>query len=470
MQFVPSTALALIVVLALLVKGPFRGSWLFLAVAPLGAAAAFNLPAVGGASILIVDLAAMVMFAMVLTSSGGIERLGGTMRPGSPGLALFYLAVFSIIATLLFPTLFRGMTEVFSISRADNENGIVSLPLKPNTGNLTQLFRMMLGVITYFSLATVFRLRPDAVTARNALLVCSAIQVGLGWADVTLDAIGLETLLEPLRSANYSILSEVRMVGLKRMIGGFPEASSFGYFTLGLFAFWLQYWLLTPNSRLAQIMAILTGIALLRSTSSASYVALAMFLLTLGLIGLAGRLRSTVSRRSAAIFLSALLMSWIVAMAIFAAYEYIELVTQFLDRLLFTKLDSASGQERGSWNAQAFRNFLDTYMMGTGLGSVRASSWLMATLASLGVIGTAIFFTFLYRLARLPEPITRGDPSSQERAVIIRSLKTGCLAYFLSSLLTSATPDPNLIFFVFAGLAAGLSRGAVLDFRESQRR
>ncbi len=452
----------MILVLILLVKGPYRGAPWFLAATPFGAAAAFNLPAAGGASILVTDIAAMTMFALVLTSREGLSRLAGTARFGQPGLAMFLLALFAIIATMLFPTVFKGQTEVFSIARINNESGIVSLPLRPSTGNLTQLFRMMLGVITFFAVATVFRLRPEAGMVLKALAVATVVHVTLGWLDVITYFLGIhELLLDPIRSANYAILVDHRMVGLKRMIGGFPEASSFGFFTIGLFAFWLQYWLLTPRSRLATVCLILTGIALVRSTSSAAYVSTILFLATFAMISVAMHLRSSITRRGAKIAGGSVVALWMVALALFAAYELLQPVSDFLDRALFNKLDGASGKERGNWNSQAFRNFLDTYMMGAGLGSVRASNWLLATMASLGVVGTGLFLWFMYNIARLPRP-----ENDAQRASVIRSLKAACLAFFLSSMLTSATPDLGVIFFALAGFAAGLSRGAVVESRQ----
>lgn len=458
MQIVLSSVLALVVIAALAFRGPYRGLWLFMAVTPLGAAAAINLPAVGGASILVVDLVALTMFALVALHRQGFPLLAGTMRVGQPGFWMMLLFVYATFASLMFPSIFAGQTEVFSLSRSANETGIISIPLRPSSGNLTQLFRLGLGLAIFFALATVFRMRPDGTTVITGLAVATLVNAGLGWLDVATYAVGAEALLEPIRSANYAMLYDVRMAGLKRMIGGFPEASAFGYFSLGLFAFWFQYWLDTPRSRLVVALVIIAAIAVLRSTSSASYVALLAYLLTAGFFWILRTFGRETNRRSVAIAVSAVILTWLGAIAVFASYEYVTSVQAFLDRALFNKLDGASGVERLSWNAQAFKNFWDTGMMGAGLGSVRASSWIMATIASLGILGTALFFAFIFSIL-LPSKGGIADP----RLNVVRALQSSCVALLISACLTGATPDLGIFFFAVCGLAAGLRRGVILE-------
>ncbi len=454
MQIVPSTVLALVAILLLVIKGPFRGLWVFLALTPFGAAAAFNLPAFGGASVMVMDLAALVMFMIVFLSADGVPRLLGSMRPGQPGFYLMLLLLFSLASALLFPRLFQGQTQTFGIARNQAGPEIVLTPLRATTGNLTQLFRLFLDGLTFLALATVFRLRTDVGPVLLAMVVATVVQVGLGVADVLSVDIGMQYLLDPIRTANYSMLAGTRMAGLTRMIGGFPEASSFGYYALGLFGFWLQYWIRGQRRQLGFWMALLSGFALLRSTSSASYVALVLFLITFGLIFVLRGYGRTASRRSVALVAGGVLAAWVLLIGLFLAYQTVDALSAYLDNVLFNKVGSASGLERMSWNSQAWQNFLDTWLMGAGIGSVRASNWLLASLASLGLIGTGFFLGFLASLAGLPS-----NNNFPDQDAVIPALKAGCLAMFLSSMLTTSTPDLGVFFFALAGLATGLSRG-----------
>lgn len=157
-----------------------------------------------------------------------------------------------------------------------------------------------------------------------------------------------------------------------------------------------------------------------------------------------------------------MLAAWLAAVAVAAGYAMVEPVTAFLDQAIFRKIDTASGIERMSWNTQALRNFVDTYGLGAGMGAVRASSWLVACLASLGVLGTLLYAAFLVSLVRAP-----GATGEPERDAVIAGLKAALLAVVVQAILSAGTPDLGVFFFLLAGLLAGLSRGGILEARDA---
>ena len=453
MEIVPSTALALLAALVIALRGPARGLPVILAIAPFGAAAAFNLPAAGGASILVLDVVVAAAFALVLLSPDGPGRIVGTFGRG-PGLWMLGVLTIGTVSALFLPTLFAGETTTFAIARNSNGPGIVEVPLAPSNGNLTQLFRLLLGGLAFAVTATILRGRPDAGLVLRAMAWATAVHVALGWIDVASWRVGLRDLLDPIRSANYSYLDHARMGGIKRMVGGFPEASAYGGFSLLFFGFWLHLWMRGIGGRLAPVMLILATLAVLRSTSSAAYVAMGVFILLYASLAASQALRRAVSEREVTIALSALLAGWGLLVAVAAAYELVPSVTAFVDSTLIDKLSSSSGVERMGWNGQAWQNFVDTWGLGAGLGSVRASSWLLACLGSMGLLGTALFLGFLISLARLYGGI---DPA---RRTAVSALLCGCAVAVIEAMLTRPTPDMGLMFFLMAGMAAGLSRGA----------
>ena len=106
------------------------------------------------------------------------------------------------------------------------------------------------------------------------------------------------------------------------------------------------------------------------------------------------------------------------------------------------------------------QNFLDTGGIGAGLGSVRASSWLVACLSSIGVLGTFCYLAFLTGVLRASA--RTGD---RTRDAAISGLKAGCGAMFIAAMLAHPTPDLGIFFYAMAAMVVGLSRGGVLESR-----
>lgn len=457
MQIVSSTLVALILCALMAVRGPYRGLVIFFGLMPMGAMAAFNLPAVGGATITASDLAILVLFGSLALRPQGLADMAGTLRPGQPGFWLMLLMAYATLATLFFPRVFEGQTDVFGIGRVANAIGIVIRPLRPDGGNLSQLFRMLLSALAFVTMATVFRRNPDMGAIHRAMIAATLVHVGLGVMDVATYSTGTSWLMEMFRTANYTLTINHEMSGVKRMIGGFPEASAFGYFTLGIFGFWLRYWLSSSNDRATGFYLLLSAAVLLRSTSSSAYVAGAGLLLVLMMQALlSGGMGTTVSRRIGWVTGVVLALLPVVVLSVMWAYETMPGVRAFLDRSLLNKMETDSGVERMSWNAQAFRNFLDTWMLGAGLGSVRASNWIIASLATLGAIGTGLIVAWVWAVLRV-----RAVRDTPEVTVMIRALQVGCLGLLIRALVVKASPNLDVLFFAMAGAAVGLARAKV---------
>ncbi|MDF0601694.1 hypothetical protein P1J78_13195 [Psychromarinibacter sp. C21-152] len=458
MEIVPSTFLTLIAIFGLFAVGPYRGLWMFVGLVPFGAAAAFNLPAVGGATIGPAEFTVCAMLALAALTPGGPDRMLGTLRPGQPGFWLLLVIVYGLIASAFFPRVFEGQTDIFSLSRAVNDEGIVSIPLRPSSGNITQTFYLLLSAACFLALATLYRMRPDEKAVLRALAVATTLNFALGWLDVITMATGTEMLMEPIRTANYDIAMYASMGGMKRMIGGMPEASAYGAVSLLFLGFWLHYWIVSGKSHVTTAMVAMAAISTLRATSSGAYVALAMLLALYGTGWLIHAARiGALRRRVAFFFVFAVAGAWAVAVGLTAGYHLVPAITEFIDQSLLNKLESDSGVERMSWNVQALKNFVDTWGIGAGLGSVRASNWLVSCLGSLGLIGTAFYLIFLGSLARAPH-----GTGNARRDNVIGALKIACLAQVIAAMPTAPTPNLGTIFFIFAGLIAGLSRSSVV--------
>ena len=251
-----------------------------------------------------------------------------------------------------------------------------------------------------------------------------------------------------LRNSTYSMMSDTEVAGFKRVVGSFVEASSFGYWTLGYFAFATSLWLSGIAMRLTLVLSVLSFLALLFSTSTTAYVGMSGYLFVEFVIVAVNFLFGRV-RPQMLIFLICVpigLALVVVAICINdASYAY---VANLLDELVLNKMSTGSGIERSTWNNQAIQNFLDTFGFGVGNGSVRASSFPVAVIASLGFLGAATYASFLlaiwFRKAKPVPPII----SATQRAG-----RSACLAWLIAASASGSFIDLGLPFFAFAALA-----------------
>jgi hypothetical protein len=448
MELTTTTPIAVFAAALLVWLGPVRGLPVLFSVLPLGAAAAFNLPALGNSTILVADIATCTFIAIVIASPGKVDAILAKCRVGTPGFFLVATLALGFIVTAFSPRLFAGATDVFSVGRVAGEIGVVIRPLGPSSGNVTQSFRLSLGVLAFLTSAAVLKAGRDDRLLVLAFVSATMVNLALAAYDFATWATDTPQLMAWLRTANYSILDHHEIAGVKRIIGDFPEASSFGYYSLGLFGFWYSYWLSGGQMSKAWLMLVFAAAMVLLSGSSAAYGALGAFLAVSFATVLVTTDMHRIPRRVAvAVGASAILLPFVAAIG-WILLQSSSGFWEFFDRVLFSKLDSDSAIERGSWNAQALRNFFDTWMIGAGLGSVRASNFFVAVLSSIGLAGTVLYAGFLYTFAR-----SRYRGFAGESAAIAQGCRAACLILVLKALITRATPDLNIPFFLYAGVA-----------------
>jgi hypothetical protein len=447
-SFSIATLIALAACMFLVSRRRTDGLLAFFAMLPFGAAAAINLPAVGNASIIMSDLVAMVMIGLVLTNARYAYAVIDAMRVGRPAFYLGLALLVALLVTIFAPRLLQGTMEVFGISRNSLIRGVTLVDLGPSSGNITQSIRLILGVLTFLSVVALFsRPLPDGLVVRG-FAVATTVNIALGAADFLTYTVRAPELLSFIRNANYAILFDHVNTGLKRIIGGYPEASAYGYFTMGLFGFWLGYWVSGGRHRFGGLFVVLCLVAILLSGSSGTYVS--MFAL-LGMVAVVLCMSvdwQRIPMRTVYTLLGTLALMPVVLCLFFLLMQTNDDFATYFNRLLFDKLDSQSGVERGSWNSHAFGNFLQSGLMGVGLGSLRTSSSAVALLSNIGIVGTIFYALFLAGLLFFPTP----RQARPETSAIIVGCRTACIGLLLASLVTKATPDLELPFYLYAGL------------------
>lgn len=417
-----------------------------------GASAAIALPALGGAPL--TPAVMLLPFLCVRTASerGASACLAPLAFPQA-GFWLLLLVIWGVFSAAFLPRFFAGDTLLFGTDRTQM-SGIRLLPLQPLSTNLTQSAYAIAGLAAFVCVRALLDVEGRSAKLRDAVLMLAALDVAAGVLNLAELHLGLPSLLQHVRNAGYAILVGGEVGGLQRVSGTFPEASAFAAFSLPLLAFTASLWRDGVRPRYSGTLSLGLLLLLLMSTSSTAYAGLAGYGL---LIALGGGLR--LLRRGEMPRLGTLsLLVWLLAVGacllLLLRPDLVVRIVDFFGVTLVRKLESSSGLERGSWNLQAWYNFVDVYGIGTGLGSARASSYPLVLLSNVGVLGSALFLAFVLRL--FLDAQATGDVAPDEAATA-RAARRAVLAALIAATISAVVFDLGLAFYAFAAAAAAPS-------------
>ncbi|UWU24998.1 O-antigen ligase family protein (plasmid) [Rhizobium sp. CB3060] len=420
-----------------------------------GAAAAFSVPGLGGASVLVPSLF-LLFFGVRLFLAYGEGPLFAALAPPRPGFCLLVLTLFGLATAVFFPRLFQGMTETMTVERAVGGRNFISLvPLKFSSNNITQSVYAIGGLVCFAATFAFIRKGGTPTNLINGMLVVASVNLGFALADIITYFSHTEFLLGFVRTANYALLTNAEKGGLKRISGTFPEASAFADFTLVLFAMTASLWLSGIRSRATGIIAGLLLVALILSTSATALVGLGLVLPVLCLQSFLASRNEPGTGRPVMIVAIMAAMPLVILFVLIAMPDLANGLHDFLDEMLFSKADSQSGRERFMWNSMAYQTFIDTQGFGAGLGSARASSFGLVLLSNLGIPGALIFALFVLLILKA-DTRARNLPS-REAAAVARAAKAGFITVLVSAATSGTVYDLGLMFYILAGSVSALT-------------
>lgn len=459
--------ITLLVGIMCLVYGPSFASYAFFAFTLLGAAAATK---VGGANLQPAHvLLGFLALDLALRPNLFVSSIG-LIAPFKTGFWLFATLFYAIPASIILPRLFAGSTYVFALGSSDaGVATILQIPLGPVAANITQSIYFG-GALLTFIIISAYAMRSKGLeNLSSAVVLCAFVNLAFAAADVLTYYSDTAGLLSFIRNSSYRLLTNVQVAGLKRIVGSFAEASTFAYITVGLFAYTFALWSRGVDVKKTGPAAFGSLAALVFSTASSGYVALGAFLVVQYVASGVKILRGRAHKNAVIFLFCGPLFFGMLAMLILLHPPSREGLDHLVTLTLLEKIESDSGVERMSWNAQALGAFWDTLGFGAGLGSVRASSWLIVVPASIGIFGALTYWLFVgsVLLAR-----TGAEPRS---AAIRTAAKMGCLAQLIAASVAGGTVDLGLLFFSFAAIAAsGLLaqelQGSTIGSRITSRR
>jgi hypothetical protein len=445
MSIEPIGLLTIIVGLLCLQLGYLATATTFVVTTLFGAAAAVL---IGSANIQPAHLFLAFVAASALTRRRELAGAVMAIRMPKPGFWLMCLVLYGIITGIVMPRLLAGSTQIIPLGVSEYADTGSTVPLGPVSSNFTQAVYLVADLVCFTMIVAIGSTYAGFAAIAGALVAYAAGNVLFALLDLGTYSTGTQWILEFMRNARYTLHIEEEVSGLKRIVGSFPEASTFAHSTLGALGFTGTLWLCGRRPALTGTLAFLSLALVILSTSSSGLAGTPPVLVILYVTALT-RCGVDLSKpfRSAAVLCAPLL----VIAAILATQlddETGKPIRNYLDEVIFNKSTSASGIERASWNTFALQNFFDSYGIGVGLGTVRTSSFPVALLSNVGVPGT-IFYLFFITSA-----LGRGRGTPRTFPYDVRlAARNACLGLIIGDIFAAPTVEQGLLFYVLAGLA-----------------
>ncbi len=448
MQVFPITPVIFALWAIMVVRETDRALATAICLLPFGMLAAVALPAMGGLSLMGTQLVAALTIAIITATAAVALMRGEDQHIPVEAIPLALYAAYGLISATLLVRLFEGEFSVFSLSRGEVGAQIsiffrsTLVPLRPGNSNLAQAGYILISFAFFLAAWGMLR-RKGALYGERLLVIVALINAALG----VLDLLGLDPVLSVVRTATYSLANEQVSAGLPRIVGGYPEPSSFGGFTAILFGFFAAAFV-TSGRQLHGVLALLSLAFALASLAASAFIALAGASIVIAIQAPRAALRP-VARTTGLAGAAAVSLAVALACLVVVATPLPDMVERLINEILFDKVTSESGLERGAWAAYGLVAFRETFGLGAGVGSLRSNGLVSVILGSVGVPGALAFLIFL-AMAFL-RPVAPGCPTE------IKAIHAGACAGAaaqLSAMLASATvPDPGLPLVFLAALA-----------------
>ncbi len=291
-------------------------------------------------------------------------------------LFMLGLTVISVVGAFMLPRVFGGFAHVMT------PRGAARVVLHGSSGNMIQAMYVISNFVLFALVAAA--VHRGAVTASQCiryLAVGTTMAAGLGIYQVVCNFVHLPWP-DMVINSNLGVaqlFNQKAFGSARRMSSTFLEPSMFAMHFLGMFA-------LFNLGMHAWKIGTVVLLCLLVSTSATAYAGL----LALMGVWIAFHIGRHGLGMGTAVSLC-LAASLIVAILIAMSFGYHDLSGS---NYVSQKLSSSSGQMRIKEDMLALHTFVESWGLGVGVGSTRASSLITTFLASTGILGLVCLFGF----------------------------------------------------------------------------
>lgn len=409
----------------------------------------------GGVNVLPGTIALLALAMKTLAFDATREPLIGAVFGVRRFGLLSYFTIVAVFGAFMLPSLFEGLFSVFP--QRPSTRFLIPEPVHASSGNISQSVYL---VVSFLGALTFGRLALDDNFIKNfcqSIVVSSIFTVSTGIADAATSALQMGDVLNIFRTANYAIMTEGEISGIRRIVGLMPEASAFGsiaviefallVFTRNMFSPKYKLFLVAPLSCLCGLFAFL-------SASSTAYVGIlvVLMLFVLNSIYRMWRGGAVYGRGLFAEFGLVGFFAAFLVLLILANEETRSKMMGIVNSLLLDKPTSTSFQERASWNRLAWEALWRSNGLGVGAGTLRTSNFFLNILASTGFFGAALFAGFWINVmfGRIRSTLAR----TIEFVMALRMTLIGAASMML---LAGTVPDYGMYVAAIMGATVGVA-------------
>lgn len=385
-----------------------QSTWLFLLLFSciFQATAVINLDEKGISPLVVTELFFLLKYSRYLLSKFSINLQ----------LCCFFGAItYCTIMVFVSIYLFSGIEVFVPYLGIDNQAIYGGQPLSFSFSNLTQICYLLLHFLT---LLTLYNIKNSLSLCKVYLAVnfCILFVCLFGYFEFILKSIGLYSFINDFiyNNEGYAQLSLSTVFEVYRLNSTFLEASYVGAFLAS--SFWLSFY------QRNLMLSVLCFIAIVLNLSGTGILSLCF----------GGILYIFMSKNKFYNFLFLAICLSIVLIVLYYS-PYFNLIEQ----MITLKLSSESGISRMKGLIVGWNAYLDTYMLGVGIGSHRGGSFLFDILANLGLLGSSLFFLFIYFSIR------------QFVQYSLNSFSLGMILFSITLLFAQIVAIPDLSFSIF---------------------
>lgn len=419
---------------------------------PFAATAIGTLTAIGGSSPLIYAVFAACLLVATALRRSFYRDLKTTFREDTTAWVALAMVVYVAAGAIILPRLFAGEATVFQVSRV--AEAVAEQLLQPIPLNFTQAAYFILSIMAYFGVRLTLVKNLQSTMLIRGFLAASTTAAALGLIDLGGKLAGLGDVLEPIRTAAYSMMTTDVVGGFYRISGGGSEASSFAGVTMPFLAFCVSHWRATGELRSLILSIILLGLLFL-STSSTAYGGLGILGAGLGASILLNAVRNRIKREDMILIVLGIFGLAVTMCVVLINANFFDTILQVLNDMILNKGSSSSAIERGQWNEKSLAAFATTWGLGIGIGSSRTSSSIVAIITQLGIPGAIMYCAFLFVLLRG----LRGrnvDRLSPEAVALARTASATGFGSIVGAAITGSSADTGVLLFVTLAIVCAI--------------